>query len=193
LCDPTFASAHGHLAVLTAKHEGPNAALVFAKRLSSVVPTSAQNYALMTQYLFKLGWDARVAEVGRKALVLDPAGAGVYRLMGLSASRLQKMTQAASLIRFALALRPDWIAARLALAGARFALEDFDAVLGELDQTLLWGGETSEGALLRGRALLALYRRDEADESFAATVRLDPERHLEVEIAQQTMDSTLFG
>jgi tetratricopeptide (TPR) repeat protein len=193
LCDPTFASAQGHLAVLTAKHEGPITALALAKRLSNVVPTSAQNYALTTQYLFDLGRDARVAAMGRKSLVLDPAGVGVYRLMGLSASRLQKMAQAANLIRFALALNPDWIAARLALAGARFALEDFNAVLGELDQTLLRGGETSEGALLRGRALMALDRRDEAEESFAATMRLDPERRFEVDIARQTMDATLFG
>ena len=40
---------------------------------------------------------------------------------------------------------------------------------------------------------MALDRRDEAEESFAATMRLDPERRFEVEIARQTMDSTLFG
>jgi hypothetical protein len=90
--------------------------------------------------------------MGRMSLVLDPGSAGLYRLMALSASRSsQEMAIGAGLLKRALALQPSWVDARLALAGAWFALNDFEAVERELHQRE--GGETGEGTMLRGRAL----------------------------------------
>lgn len=193
ICEPAFAPAHGHLTVLVAKSAGPVAALNLAGRLAKTAPVSAQNRALVTQYLFEIGEDARVGTAGRASLVLDPTPAGLYRLMALSASRLQEMSEAARFLRRALMLRPDWTAARLALAGAWFALEDFQAVLRELDAALRHEADTAEAALLRGRALVALDRRDDAEQSFNTAIRIDPDRRFEVEMARRTMDASLFG
>ncbi len=192
LSDPIFAPAHAQIMVAAAKRQGPSRALTLARRLSRVVPASAQNRALITQYVFELGMDSEVGRAGRMSLVLDPAAAGLYRLMALSVSRLQDMSGASVHLRHALALRPDWTDARLALAGAWFALMDYQGVLRELDPDGSGAGETAEGAMLRGRALLELDRSGEAETSFAVAARMEPDRQLSVEIVRQTMGRSLF-
>jgi tetratricopeptide (TPR) repeat protein len=189
LCEPAFTSAHGHMTIMTAKRNGPISALKAARRLSRIVPASAQVRALATQYLFEAGQDLQVEPAGRRALVLDPTSAGLYRLMALSASRLQEMPSAAGLLRRALILQPDWEAARLALAGAWFALEEFELLLSVLSPI---GPHIAEAAMLRGRAFLELGRRGEAEESFATAIRLDPARQFDVDMARRTMDVSLF-
>ena len=129
--------------------------------------------------------------MGRMSLVLDPGSAGLYRLMALSASRSSKdMAIAAGLLKRALALQPSWVGARLALAAAWFALNDFEAAERELNQHKC--GETGEGAMLYGRVLLALERPDEADAYFEMAARLEPDRLPSISIVRQTMDRSLF-
>jgi tetratricopeptide (TPR) repeat protein len=190
--DPTFAPAHAQIMVAAAKRLGPSHALTLARRLSRVVPASAQNRALITQYVFELGRDGEVGREGRMSLVLDPGAAGLYRLMALSVSRLQDMSSASSYLKRALALRPGWTDARLALAGAWFALLDYPGVLRELDRDSSGASETAEGAMLRGRALLELDRPDEAEINFAVAARMEPERQLSIDIVRQTMGRSLF-
>ena len=191
LSGPGFAPAQAQVMVATAKRAGSAVALAMGWRLACVVPASAQNWALITQYLFELKNDQQVGVMGRMSLVLDPGSAGLYRLMALSASRSsQEMAIGAGLLKRALALQPSWVDARLALAGAWFALNDFEAVERELHQRE--GGETGEGTMLRGRALLALERFDEADAFFEMAVRLEPDRWPSINIVRQTMDRSLF-
>lgn len=190
LSAPGFAPAQAQVMTATAKREGPAAGLAMAARLACVVPGSAQNRALTTQYLFELGRDDQVAAAGAMSLVLDPSAAGLYRLMALSASRRQEMTVAVGLLRRALALQPDWVDARLALAGAWFALRCFEAAARELDRS--GAKETGEGAMLLGRALWALERRDEAEVSFALAVRREVAHRQDIDIVRQTMDRSLF-
>jgi tetratricopeptide (TPR) repeat protein len=190
LSEPTYVLAKARVMTSTARRSGPAAALAMARHVACVVPTSAQNRALITQYHFELGHDRRVGAAGRVSLVLDPGAAGLYRLMALSASRSQKMAMAAGLLQRALALQPGWTDARLALAGAWFALNDHEAAVRELE--LHDAGETGEGAMLRGRALLALERLDEADASFARAAVLEPDRQESINIVRQTMDRSLF-
>ncbi|MDG2286580.1 MAG: hypothetical protein P8N43_13785 [Alphaproteobacteria bacterium] len=167
-------------------------ALRLAWRLACLVPVSAQNRALITQYLFELGRDRRVGPAGRMSLVLDPTAAGLYRLMALSASRLQDMPGAAVLLTKALKVRPDWVDARLALAGACFALMDFDGVLRETEKARESGSETAEGAMLRGRAFLALDQLEEARACFTLAARLEPYRLPSIEVVRRTMNRSHF-
>jgi tetratricopeptide (TPR) repeat protein len=190
LIEPGFAAAQAQLMTAAARCDGPAAGLAMATRLACVVPGSAQNRALITQYLFELGRDGEVAAAGAMSLVLDPAAAGLYRLMALSASRGQEMAVAAGLLKRALALRPDWVDARVALAGAWFALRKFEAATRELDCSD--AKQTGEGAMLRGRALWALDRRDEAETSFALAVGLEAANRQSIDIVRQTMDGSLF-
>jgi tetratricopeptide (TPR) repeat protein len=191
LSGPAFAPAQAQVMVATAKRVGSAGALAMGWRLACVVPASAQNWALITQYLFELKNDRRVGVMGRMSLVLGPGSAGLYRLMALSASRSSKdMAIAAGLLKRALALQPSWVGARLALAAAWFALNDFEAAERELNQHKC--GETGEGAMLYGRVLLALERPDEADAYFEMAARLEPDRLPSISIVRQTMDRSLF-
>jgi tetratricopeptide (TPR) repeat protein len=191
LSGPGFAPAQAQVMVATAKRAGSAAALAMGWRLACVVPASAQNWALITQYLFELKNDQWVGAMGRLSLVLDPGSAGLYRLMALSASRSpQEMAIAACLLKRALVLQPSWVDAKLALASAWFALNNFEAVERELHQHE--SGETGEGTMLRGRASLALERLDEADAWFEMAARLEPDRRPSINIVRQTMDKSLF-
>jgi tetratricopeptide (TPR) repeat protein len=191
LSRPDFAPAQAQVMVATAKRAGAAAALAMGWRLACIVPSSAQNWALITQYLFELKNDQQVGVMGRASLVLNPGSAGLYRLMALSASRLSKdMAIAAGLLKHALALQPSWVGARLALAGAWFALNDFEAVERELQQHEC--GKTGEGAMLYGRVFLALERLDEANAYFEMAARLEPYRLPTINIVRQTMDGSLF-
>jgi tetratricopeptide (TPR) repeat protein len=192
LCEPGFAAAFAQVMTAAAAESGPMKALRLAWRLACLVPTSAQNRALITQYLFELGQDRHVGPVGRMSLVLDPTAAGLYRLMALSASRLQDMPGAAILLTKALKVRPDWVDARLALAGARFALMDFEGVLRETERARESGPETGEGAMLRGRAFLALDQLEEARACFALAARLEPHRQPSIEVVSRTMNRSHF-
>jgi tetratricopeptide (TPR) repeat protein len=191
LTGPGFAPAQAQVMVATAKRAGSAVALAMGWRLACVVPTSAQNWALITLYLYELKNDQRVSVMGRMSLVLDPGSAGLYRLMALSVSRSSKeMAIAAGLLKRALALQPSWVDARLALAGAWFALNDFEAAERELRQHECEG--TGEGAMLYGRVLLALERLEEADAYFEIAARLEPGRRPNINIVRQTMDRSLF-
>lgn len=193
LSDPGFAPALGHLALHDAEISGPAAGLKQARRLGFLVPHSAQARALSTRYLFELGRHAAVGAAARRALVLDPRPAGLYRLMGLSASRLQRIETAVTALRRALALQPDWADARLSLAGAKFTLGDFAGALEDASRALALGGDRAEAAFLRARAALALNRREEAEEYFAIAVAEEPGRELHAKVARLTVTLADFA
>lgn len=192
LCEPSFARAYGHIVILDAKTSGPAKALVHVRRLACLVPLSAQALALTTQYLFELERHEVVGSSARRSLVIEPTTAGLYRLMGLNASRLQQIEAASTALVRACVLQPNWADARLALAGAKFARHDFHGVVAEATIAIALGGYQAEAAFWQARASLALNRVGDADKYFASAVALEPKRQVPASIARLTMNQSDF-
>ena len=192
LADPSFAPALGHVALHDAEASGPDAGLKHARRLHHLLPLSAQALALSAQFLFELARHEKVGPAAQRSLVLAPAPAGLYRLMGLSASRLQRTEIAAKALGRACALQPEWADARLSFAGAKFALGDFESALEEASRAGSLGADRGEAVFLRARAALALSRTEEADELFAIAVTEDPARERDAKIARLTVTRADF-
>lgn len=189
---PGFLKAFGHATTSTAQRRGPGPALKLARRLARLAPLSPQVRALATQYTYELGDHAAVPALARAALVLEPGAAGLYRLMGLSASRLQRIEAATTALQRACALQPNWADARLALAGATFAQRDFEGCLAEASHALALGGDRAEATFLQARAALALNRVEDADTFFAIAVAEEPARALDARIARLTLSRADF-
>jgi tetratricopeptide (TPR) repeat protein len=192
ILSPGFPTAFGHATMTMALVHGPGPALELARRLACLMPLSPQIRALKAQYSYQLGDHPKVPAAARRSLVLDPGAAGLYRLMGLSEARLQRTGVAATALRQACTLQPDWADARLSLAGARFALGDFEAAHEAASRALALGAHRGEAALLRARAALALNRTEEADEYLAIAVVEMPERALDAKVARLTMNRADF-
>jgi tetratricopeptide (TPR) repeat protein len=192
LSDPGFVPALAHLTRHEAEASGPGAGLAQAWRLTTLVPFSAQALALTTQYLFELDRHEAAGEAARRSLVLEPIAAGLYRLMGLGAARLQRIETAETALRRACALQPHWADARLALAGAKFTRGDFEGCLREATRALADGGYRAEATFLQARAALALNRVEDADTFFAIAVAEEPARALDARIARLTLSRADF-
>ena len=190
--EPTFARAYAHVIAGNAGASGPANALAHTRKLACLLPMSGQTHALATQYLFELGRHDFVGPAGRRSLVLEPRTAGINRLMGLSASRLQRIEEATKALVRACVLQPAWADARLALAGARLAQHDFGRALAEASTAVALDGNSVEGAFWQARASLAMNRVDDADRYFARAVAVEPERQVPASIARLTLNQSDF-
>lgn len=187
LVDPGFVTSLAHTTMATARASGPAPALRLARYLGCLVPLSAQARALIAQYNFELERHALVPSLARRALVLDPSVAGLYRLIGLSQAILQDLEGAARGLALACVLQPDWADARLSLAGALLATTDFEGALRNAEDAAARGAYPAEAAFIGARACLALDRREEAEALFDKAIALEPSRQRAADIARLTV------
>jgi Flp pilus assembly protein TadD len=86
----------------------------------------------------------------------------------------QRHAEAEAAYRQAIMVGPDYAPARHNLAVLLVNVERTEEALAQLDQAKAMGMDAAELEFMRGRALLELYRFDEAEQAFERTVRLAP-------------------
>lgn len=85
-----------------------------------------------------------------------------------------RVAEAEAAYRHAIALQPDYAVAHHNLGALLSQMDRAEEALAELDRAQRLGLKTREIAVNRGNALLKLYRLEEAEQSYATAVDLEP-------------------
>ena len=114
----------------------------------------------------------------RNVLQIDPNNAEAHFALAKSYTQLQKLKEAYWELHESVRLDPDNREARVSYAQFSLIARDYDEVLAQADAILEREPSFAAAYTLRGQAIAALERFDEASEAFAKAVELSDEEDL---------------
>jgi serine/threonine protein kinase/tetratricopeptide (TPR) repeat protein len=170
---PTFAAAHAALSYVhwslgttyrvTSRDESRARAEAAALRAMELDPTLASAYAALGQVRFYYDWNWKDAEdLFRRAAELNANVANHRMQYGWLLAALNRFEPALQEMRAAVALEPDDIARRVALATTLYYARRFPGALEEIGRAIALDPNAPVGHLAKARFLAGAGRADEA-------------------------------
>jgi tetratricopeptide (TPR) repeat protein len=178
--NPRSPVAYVHLSAAMRSSDRPDEAEALARRSIALDPNQVSAYLLLGSILQQKGRPAEEEEVYRQAIQNDPTDAAA--LADLAAvlaenprpNKNQRLAEAASLCRRAIAIAPDSISAHQVLAGVLDAEGDLAGAIDEAETAIRMNPNDAQLRVILGRLLVRNGRRADAAEQFSIALRLDP-------------------
>jgi len=127
-----------------------------------------------------LGRPAEAEAEARRALAADPGEAEAWSLLGFVLTNQGRLLEAEQVYRRALELTPSYGIAHHNLGSLLMQMERAEEALATLERGQAFGIPEFELHFTRARALMLLYRPEEAEQEYARAVAVRP-RHLDAQ------------
>jgi tetratricopeptide (TPR) repeat protein len=125
--------------------------------------------------LHRGGQYAEAEKIYRDILRVDPGNVTAIRLLAMVAAKLEQYRDAVVLLNQALALAPDFDAARLDLGHAQIELQKFDDAVATMQEAIRRDPQSFPARLGLANALARAHRTDEAASAYERAIECRPE------------------